>query len=322
MNYELIKAPIIAEFALFQQFLDSAFSAEEQLLKSVLDHVRMQKGKQVRPVFTLLCAKLCAQPNNKTISVAAAYELLHTASLIHDDVVDNTMERRGQPSANALFDNRASVLVGDYLLSKAMQFIAETGELELYKQLALLGNILSRGELLQLQHSYSIPKEEDYIEIIKKKTAVLFTISAESAAISVEASDEQREALRQFAEYLGICFQIKDDIFDYTPNAQIGKPTLNDIREGKFTLPLIHALESIHANEASLILESVKKRQFTEDFFYNIGSLVARTGGIEYAEKQMEQYKQKAVEALSVFVDSEIKAALLNLLEFTIQRKK
>ena len=322
MNYELIKAPIIAEFALFQQFLDSAFSAEEQLLKSVLDHVRMQKGKQVRPVFTLLCAKLCAQPNNKTISVAAAYELLHTASLIHDDVVDNTMERRGQSSANALFDNRASVLVGDYLLSKAMQFIAETGVLELYKQLALLGNILSRGELLQLQHSYSIPKEEDYIEIIKKKTAVLFTISAESAAISVGASDEQREALLQFAEYLGVCFQIKDDIFDYTPNAQIGKPTLNDIREGKFTLPLIHAMESIHTNEASLILEAVKKRQFTEDFFYNIGSLVARTGGIEYAEQQMEHYKSEAEKSLTIFPNSEIKQALLNLLEFTIQRKK
>ena len=322
MNYESIKAPIIAEFALFQQFLDSAFSAEEQLLKKVLDHVRTQKGKQVRPVFTLLCAKLCAVPNNKTINVAAAYELLHTASLIHDDVVDNTMERRGQPSANALFDNRTAVLVGDYLLSKSMQFIAETGVLELYTQLALLGNVLTRGELLQLQHSYSIPTEEDYIEIIKKKTAVLFTISAESAAISVGATTEQREALRQFAEYLGICFQIKDDIFDYTPNAQIGKPTLNDIREGKFTLPLIHALESIHANEASLILDAVKKRQFTEDFFYNIGSLVARTGGIEYAEKQMEQYRQKAIEALSIFADSEIKQSLLDLLAFTIQRKK
>ena len=322
MIYETIKNPIIAEFALFQQFLDSAFSAEEQLLKRVLDHVSTQKGKQVRPVFTLLCAKLCATPNNKTINVAAAYELLHTASLIHDDVVDNTMERRGQPSANALFDNRTAVLVGDYLLSKSMQFIAETGELELYKQLALLGNVLSRGELLQLQYSYSIPKEEDYIEIIKKKTAVLFTISAESAAISVGATLEQREALRQFAEYLGICFQIKDDIFDYTPNAQIGKPTLNDIREGKFTLPLIHALESIHANEASMILESVKKRQFTEDFFYNIGSFGARAGGIEFAEQRMAYYKVEAERAVSIFPDSEIKQALLNLLEFTVQRKK
>ena len=225
-------------------------------------------------------------------------------------------------SANALFDNRTAVLVGDYLLSKSMQFIAETGETELYAQLALLGNILTRGELLQLQHSYSIPTEEDYIEIIKKKTAVLFTISAESAAISVGATSEQREALRQFAEYLGICFQIKDDIFDYTPNAQIGKPTLNDIREGKFTLPLIHALESIHANEASLILDAVKKRQFTEDFFYNIGSLVARTGGIEYAEQRMAYYKVEAEKALSIFSDSEIKQALLNLLEFTTQRKK
>ena len=322
MNYELIKAPIIAEFALFQQFLDSAFSAEEQLLKKVLDHIRLQKGKQIRPVFTLLCAKMCDVPNNKTISVAAAYELLHTASLIHDDVVDNTMERRGQPSANALFDNRTSVLVGDYLLSKSMQFIADTSMPELYQQLALLGNILTRGELLQLQHSYSIPTEEEYIEIIKKKTAVLFTISAESAAISVGATDEQREALRLFAEYLGVCFQIKDDIFDYTPNAQIGKPTLNDIREGKITLPLIHALESIHTNEASLILDAVKNRQFTEDFFYNIGSLVARTGGIEYAEKQMISYKQQAIEALSVFEESDIKRSLLNLLEFTIQRNK
>ena len=214
--------------------------------------MRTQKGKQVRPVFTLLCAKLCAEPNNKTISVAAAYELLHTASLIHDDVVDTTMERRGQPSANALFDNRTAVLVGDYLLSKSMQFIAETGMPELYNQLALLGNILTRGELLQLQHSYSIPTEDDYIEIIKKKTAVLFTISAESAAISVGASKEQREALHQFAEYLGICFQIKDDILSETGDELVlGKPVGHDSKSGKRTFVTVLGLD-----EAKIRLES------------------------------------------------------------------
>ena len=324
MNIKAIHEYLGENWAAVNESIHSALRSDIKLLNTTNESILSNSGKQLRPLLALLLARMCSggQVSESTVRYAAASELLHNATLLHDDVADDSSQRRGVPTIMSLMGPTVSVLVGDYLLSKSMQFIAETGMPELYNQLALLGNILTRGELLQLQHSYSIPTEEDYIEIIKKKTAVLFTISAESAAISVGATVEQREALRQFAEYLGICFQIKDDIFDYTPNAQIGKPTLNDIREGKFTLPLIHALESIHANEASLILDAVKKRQFTEDFFYNIGSLVARTGGIEYAEKQMEQYRQKAVDALSIFADSEIKEALLNLLEFTIQRKK
>lgn len=322
MTLEAIKENIDKEFQEFTAIFNSAFSADEQLLRQVLEHIHLQKGKQVRPIFTILCAVLCAPANRLTYHVAAAYELLHTASLVHDDVVDNTMMRRGQPSVNAGFDNRTAVLVGDYLLSKAMKFIADTNSIELYNQLATLGMTLSRGELLQLEHAYSIPTESQYIDIIRKKTAVLFTVSAASAAISVGASDLERRSIETFAENLGICFQIKDDIFDYTPNAQIGKPTLNDIREGKITLPLLHVLETIPANDAASILEAVKQGNFTEDFFYNIGALVARNGGIEYAESRIEHYHAQALAALDTFSDSAAKKALSALFDYVIKRNK
>lgn len=322
MTLEAIKESISDEFIEFRKIFDSAFTAEEQLLKQVLEHVCQQKGKQVRPVFTILCGRLCGNINRSSHNVAVAYELLHTASLIHDDVVDNTMQRRGQLSVNAKFDNRTSVLVGDYLLSKAMNFIVDTGSVELYKQLSYLGMTLSRGELLQLQHAYTIPTESEYIDIVRKKTAVLFSVSALSAAISVGASDFECNAVREFAENLGICFQIKDDIFDYSPNAQIGKPTLNDIRDGKITLPLLHVLEKVSPNDAASVLDAIKNGVFTEDFFYNIGILVARNGGIEYAEERIAYYRSKALDALDTFPDFPTKSSLIALFDYVITRKK
>lgn len=227
-----------------------------------------------------------------------------------------------QPSVNSVFDNKTAVLAGDYLLSKALSFAADTGNTRQYKLLAMLGTTLSRGELLQLQYSYSIPSEADYIDVIRKKTAVLFDVCAQSAALSTNATQVQTDALSRFADALGICFQIKDDIFDYTPNAQIGKPTLNDIREGKITLPLLHALEQMSHHDVITILEAVKNNQFTEDFFFNIGVLVARYNGIEYAAKVMHEYAAKAVAALDVFEDSVIKDTLISLLQYVICRNK
>lgn len=318
-----IKMPIAHEFEAFNKTFDTAFnSSQDLLLKSMMEHVHKQVGKQIRPIFTLLAAKLCGKINENTLKVAAGYETLHTASLIHDDVVDNTMQRRGQPSTNAIFDNKASILAGDYLLSKAIQFISDTHSPELFAKMCTLGQTLAEGELLQLQHAYSIPTEEEYISIIQRKTAVLFTISAESAATTVGANDNQIAALHQFSDAMGICFQIKDDIFDYTPNAQIGKPTLNDIREGKITLPLLNALRQIPTTESNRILEKAKCNEFSDEYFYGIGSLVAKHHGIEYAECVIDRYINIAKESLNVFDDSPVREAMLKLLNFTITRNK
>lgn len=318
-----IKMPIACEFEAFTNTFDTAFrSPKDMLIRKVMNHIHCQVGKQMRPIFTLLAARLCGEVNDNTLRVAAGYETLHTASLIHDDVVDNTMQRRGQPSTNALFDNKVSILAGDYLLSKAIEFISDTRQPELFAKLCTLSQTLAEGELLQLQHAYSIPTEEEYIEIIKRKTAILFTISAESAAMTVGATEQQIEALRVFSDAMGICFQIKDDIFDYTPNAQIGKPTLNDIREGKITLPLLHALRQIPTTESNTIIERARRNEFTDDYFYGIGSLVAKHHGIEYAECVIDRYINIAKEALSVFEDSPVRTSLLKLLNFTITRNK
>lgn len=318
-----IKKPISEEFERFLKLFDDSFvSPQDQLLRQVMEHVHSQKGKQIRPVFTLLCAKLCGKINDNTLRIAAGYETLHTASLIHDDVVDNTLQRRNQPSVNALFDNKVSVLAGDYLLSKAIRFIADTNCPELFKILCSLSQTLAEGELLQLQHAFSIPSEDNYIDIIRRKTAILFTLSADSAALSVNASEPERQAINIFSDSLGICFQIKDDIFDYSLNAQIGKPTLNDIREGKITLPLLHALQQISDDEANEILETARRNEFTDDYFFRIGSLVAKYHGIEYAQQRIEYYLNKAHHALDIFPESETKSALLDLLTFTITRNK
>ena len=318
-----IKAPICNEFERFKDVIHSAFSsANDKLLCSVLEHIHQQTGKQVRPIFTLLCGKLCGEVNDNTLRIAAGYETLHTATLVHDDVVDNTMQRRGQPSANAIFDNKTAVLTGDYLLSKAIQFISDTKNHELFNILCILSRTLAEGELLQLQHAYSVPTEDEYIEIIRRKTAILFTASAESAAITVGASERQINALKRFSELMGICFQIKDDIFDYTPNAKIGKPTLNDIREGKVTLPLLHTLKQLPTSTAIDILTKAKNNEFSEEYFYNIGTLVAKHHGIEYAECKIDHYLEEARLALKEFDECEERIALEKLLTFTITRNK
>lgn len=318
-----IKNPILKEFEEFEQLFSQSFtSPQDQLLRQVMQYTETQKGKQVRPIFALLCGKLCGEINRDTLNIAASYETLHTASLIHDDVVDNTMKRRNAPSVNALFDNRISVLSGDYLLSKAMRFISETRNPELFSILCTLGQTLAEGELLQLQHAYSIPTEDEYIDIIRRKTAVLFTLTAKSAAITAHATKKQMKDITEFADMMGICFQIKDDIFDYTPNAQIGKPTLNDIREGKVTLPLLHTLQQLPYEAAQDIMDKAKKGEFTEEYFYNIGTLVAKHHGIEYAECKIDYYISKAHQSLKEFEDTPIRDAMMKLLSFTITRNK
>lgn len=318
---ELIKAPIIEDLKQFEALFATAFNVSDNLLDSVLTHLQQRKGKQIRPILVLLSAKLCGKINEKTYLVAAAFEMLHTASLIHDDVVDNTFERRRQPSVNALFNNKTAVLVGDYLLTTSMDFMARAENLELTNCLVELGREITMGELLQLQNAYKEADEKNYYTIIRKKTAILFALCMQGGAVSTGANADEKKMLREFGENLGICFQIKDDIFDYTPKADIGKPIFNDIREGKITLPLIHALTKASENERKTVSEIIKNGDFIDTNITFLHELVSRYQGIDYAEKKMEEFRTKACNCLNDFADNDVKKALLATLDYVLVRK-
>lgn len=316
-----IRKPIAAEWRKFETLFGSVFQSRDTLLQTALDHVAQRKGKQIRPTLTLLAAQAAGGINASTHLAAAAFEVLHTASLLHDDVVDCTDERRGRPSVNARFGNQTAILVGDYLLTKSMELMVQTESLNLVQCLVELGKETTRGELLQLQNAYQPAAEPVYYETIRRKTAALFANCALAGALSVGATPQQAEALRGFGENLGICFQIKDDIFDYTPQAHIGKPTLNDIREGKFTLPLIHAMQRAPEAEAKRIVEMTKNADEMAENSIFIHQFAEQYGGIGYAHGKMEGFRQKSLDCLAVFADSDTKQSLRRLLDFALERE-
>ena len=285
---EQIKAPIVKELEEFNKVFSGAFSGTGGLLNSILSHLHKQKGKQIRPILVLLSAKLCGKVTQESYYAAAAFETLHTASLIHDDVVDNTFERRNQPSVNALYDNKASVLVGDFLLTMSMEFIARSKSHDLTECLVSIGKELSQGELLQLEMAYREASESVYYEVIQKKTAILFAQCANAGAISAEADKADQKALFNFGNFLGICFQIKDDIFDYSRKAEIGKPTFNDIREGKITLPLLRTLDLATEEERLFVYNTIRNKAFEEENISTIQEYIERYEGIAYAYGCME----------------------------------
>ncbi len=323
MNYiESIKQPIIAEMQLFEKTFASALSTDNPLLLSVNEYVLQKSGKQLRPMLVILSAKLFGEINESTLLGALSLELLHTASLIHDDVVDDTLERRGKPSVNARWTNKIAVLSGDYVLSKALSSSAKTNDLAILKSMANIGMQLSDGELLQLVNGQiSQTSEENYFTIIRKKTALLFSTCSEVGGLSLKVSEEDLIRLRNFGEYLGICFQIKDDIFDYTENIQIGKPTGNDIRDGKLTLPIIYALRNSSGEERDQVIDWIDKKEFSPDNIHAITQFAHKYKGVDYASEQMEIYKKKAIEELSIFPDSDVKKSLIVCAEYAANRE-
>ena len=243
-TFDTILRPIEAEFATFRKMQDDLAVNPNPLLREIILHVNKQRGKQMRPMMVLLFGKMFGEVSDTTYSAALALELLHTGSLVHDDVVDESMQRRGQASVNAIYNNKLAVLVGDYLLSMALAFTGRCGNPRITNLVGALGQTLADGEIFQMFHSHEkLVSEEVYLEIIRKKTASLFSTSAEVGAISVGASEGNIARARQISEYIGICFQIRDDIFDYYTN-DVGKPTGNDMREGKLTLPIIYAIRT------------------------------------------------------------------------------
>ena len=320
----IIKRPIEGEFDDFVRLFNESLSHTDGLLSQVLEHIRHRGGKRMRPLLILLIAKNYGGVNDVTLRSAVGLELLHTASLVHDDVVDESKERRGQPSVNAVYNNKVAVLVGDYVLSTALLNISYTNNSDILRSIAELGRNLSNGEILQLSNIQNTEFSEDiYYDVIKMKTAALFESCCEVGTLSVNANERQIELAKEFGRNLGIIFQIRDDIFDYYDSKEIGKPTGNDMAEGKLTLPVLYALNSTHDSEMEEIARKVKRNDVTR---YEIARLVDFTknnGGIEYAEQKMLELRQKCMEFIdSESVSEEIRTSLTAYIDYVIQRNK
>ncbi len=322
-SISLIRTPIEAELADFKNLFDSSLSSSNALLNSVVSHIRQRSGKMMRPILLLLVARLYGAVRPSTLHAAVSLELLHTASLVHDDVVDESTERRGQLSVNAIFNNKVAVLTGDYLLATSLVHAEQTHSHPIIQLVSSLGQDLADGELLQLSnvsnHSFS---ESVYFDVIRKKTAALFAACTKAAAFSVGMGEEEAEFARLLGEYIGICFQIKDDIFDYFDSKEIGKPTGNDMLEGKLTLPALYVLNKTKDSVAQEITLKVKEGTATSDEITRLIEYVKENGGIEYAILTMNAYKQKAFDLLASLPDSDVCVALRAYLEYVVDREK
>lgn len=316
-----IKHPIITDIHDFEKLFSDALQTDNPILKNVHKYVLQRSGKQFRPILVLLTARLNGRVNKATIDAAISLELLHTASLIHDDVIDDTAERRGNPSVHIRWTNKIAILSGDYILSRSLSTAVNTNDLRILKAIANIGTQLSDGELLQLKNAeISDSSESDYFTIIRKKTALLFSTCTEVGGLSTGMSDEGIVHLKFFGEYLGLCFQIKDDIFDYYENLELGKPTGNDIRDGKITLPLIYALQNSTDTLKEQIISWIKEQDFNTENIKVMTQFAHEYGGIDYAISQMEHFKNEAIDHLAFFKESEIKDALICCAEFAANR--
>lgn len=322
-----IRRPIESQWKQYERLMEQALRADNKLQQEVLQYVGSRRGKQLRPLLVMLSAQVCNPITDKTLRSAVALELLHTASLIHDDVVDSSDTRRGVAAVHAKWSNKVAVLIGDYMLAKVIGLIAEVRNIRILEIVSQLGKSLSSGEMVQLHVGQSMwIDEERYYQVIEQKTAQLFQACAEAGAESAGCTARQRAALRDYGKMLGLCFQIKDDIFDYSDLEEIGKPTMSDLRDGKVTLPLIEALrrapqdEAEHIKALGELLAAHSEVLDTEKALQEIKAFVLRFHGDEYAVQQMLDYKKKATEALSVFRDCSEKQSLLGLLDFAINR--
>ncbi len=324
MDYlKLIQQPIEGNLSDFSELFNNALVHQDQLLSQVLTHIRQRGGKRMRPILILLMAKNYGDVSKTTLLSAVGLELLHTASLVHDDVVDESEERRGQASVNATYDNKVAVLVGDYLLSTALLHVAYTDNATIIQNLADLGRTLARGEILQLSNIKNTEINEDvYYDVIKMKTAALFESCASIGAMSAGASPEEVEKSRLFGQNLGIIFQIRDDIFDYYESKDIGKPTGNDMAEGKLTLPVIYALNNSHLESMQTLARKVKAGTINSDEIAVLVEFAKENGGIEYAERRMNDYRSLCIEYIESSVkEKAIRDALTAYVDYVIERK-
>ena len=318
-----IKKPIKEELKKFESHFKKALKSKVALLDIITNYILRRKGKQMRPMFVFLAAQLSGTIKEETYTAATLIELLHTATLVHDDIVDDSKLRRGFFSINALWKSKIAVLTGDYLLSKGLIVATENKQYELLEIVSEAVKEMAEGELLQIEKSRKLDiSEETYFEIITKKTATLIASCTAAGAKSVGASDSDVQKMKDFGLTTGIAFQIKDDLFDYNSENKTGKPAGNDIREKKMTLPLIFALNKSSFLEKRKILKVVKKKEKTIDDINTVVEFVKEKGGIEYTKKIMTDYQNKAENLLDEFENSEAKDSLKALLRFVTERKK
>jgi octaprenyl-diphosphate synthase len=322
MTVEQIIAPVTSEMEQFELKFRESLASKVPMLDKVTHYVVKRKGKQMRPLFVFLTSKMLGDITERTYDSATLIELLHTATLVHDDVVDDANERRGFFSVNALWKNKIAVLVGDYMLSKILLLSIEKGNTEILEVVARAVKEMSEGELLQIEKARRLDiTEEVYYEVIKKKTASLISSACESAAISAGKVDD-RQNMRLFGELIGLAFQIKDDIFDYGDPGNIGKPTGLDIRERKMTLPLIYALNHSPKEVRKELINIVKNHNENPRKVQRAVQLVIEAGGIEYAHKKMIEFRNKALDLIQGYPDSDAKRSMIGLVMYTTERTR
>ena len=325
MDYlSLIRKPIEGDLGDFNALFDHSLSHTDGMLSQALTHIRQKTGKRMRPMLILLMARNYGAVTDSTLNAAVGLELLHTASLVHDDVVDESGERRGQASLNATYNNKVAVLVGDYLLSTALLHVAYTGNKQIVQYLAELGRTLASGEILQLSNIRSQGISEDvYYQVIRQKTAALFEACCAIGALSAGAAEADIVAAKEFGCNLGMIFQIRDDIFDYFESADIGKPTGNDMAEGKLTLPVIYALNTVGDEAMFTLARKVKEGTVTADEIAVLVDFTKNNGGIEYARRRMDELRMQCDAFIRGSVgDREIGDALTAYVDFVIRRTK
>ena len=318
-----IIVPIKNEMDSFEKKFRESVSSDVAVVDKIMHYIIKRKGKQIRPIFVFLSSKLFGKISKSSYTAASLIELLHTATLIHDDVVDESNLRRGVFSINAVWKNKIAVLVGDFLLSKGLLLSVKNKE---YKMLEIMSSAveqMSEGELLQMEKSRKLNvSEDDYYKIIRKKTAALISACCESGAVASKQCDTVCEKMRLFGEYAGMAFQIKDDLFDYESNINIGKPKGIDIKDKKLTLPIIYSLNNVSYNQKRNIINTIKRDYDNEEKIIELYNIVKSCGGIDYSKKVMKEYHDKAIGILNEFEDNEAKKSLILLLKFIINRKK
>jgi octaprenyl-diphosphate synthase len=318
-----IRKPVKDEMAAFEAYFGRTMNSDIPLLKIILNYILRRKGKQMRPLLVFLTAKLNGEISESTYIAATFIELLHTASLVHDDVVDDARERRGALSINALWNSKIAVLVGDYMLSKGLLVSVEKNRYDMLEIVSEAVKSMSEGELLQIQKARKLNiREDDYFRIIKSKTAALLAACTATGARSVTDDTETIQLMKDLGENIGIAFQIRDDILDYEGNGMTGKVSGNDIKEKKITLPLIHALEHSSTYQRKHILGIVGNKKKTRSDISEVAAFVHEFRGMDYAEIKMNQYRDKALSILDTYPDSDAKSSLREFVNYTTSRNK
>ncbi len=322
-DLKIIKAPISKELKEFEKYFRKSLKSSVPFLDHITNYILRKKGKQLRPVFVLLTSSMINEITESSYKAACMIELLHTATLVHDDVVDDSYERRGSFSIKALWGSKLAVLVGDFLLAQGVLLSVFSKEFDLLEIVSEAVRDMSEGEIMQIRKTRRLDiSMDDYYEVIRKKTAVLIATCTATGARASGASDEEVAKMKEFGYKVGMAFQIKDDLFDYQRDGKIGKPTANDIKEKKMTLPLIYTLEKCSAKEKKEIIHIIRKQSKNRKKVDVVFEYVNKYKGLEFAEKKMNEFKKEAEDILLSFPENDSRNSLMHLLNFTVNRKK